>query len=264
MEERKPIEARSIEEPMEAVKERDLTYFVADAHLGLDVLDPQDREDRFVAFLRSVDTERTDALYLLGDIFDFWYEYHDVVPKGYARVFAALQDMMAAGVKVYFFQGNHDVWTYHYFEDMGMVRLTQPAVVTIGGRTFCLGHGDGLGPAPTSYRILRWIFHNRVLQFLFSTLHPRIAFWLGNTWSRHNRRRHFRRGAYVFKGEEEPLYKFAVDFSKQQHVDYFIFGHFHAKVDLTLPTGARLFVLKDWFDSNDRLVFRAGDPCCGI
>ena len=97
---------------------RNLTYFVADVHLGLDVNDPAGREARFVAFLRSIPADRTEALYLLGDIWDFWYEYRDVVPKGYVRVFAALTDLMDAGVRVCFFTGNHDVWAYRYFEEL--------------------------------------------------------------------------------------------------------------------------------------------------
>ena len=153
------------------MQEKTLTYFVADVHLGLDVNGPADREARFVSFLRSL-PENTSALYLLGDIWDFWYEYRDVVPKGYVRVFAAITDLIASGVDVYFFQGNHDVWTYHYFEELGMKRLVQPAYVDIDGTHFCLGHGDGLGPVPFGYRILRGIFHCRVLQILFSMLHP--------------------------------------------------------------------------------------------
>ena len=133
---------------------RTSAYFVADVHLGLDVNSPQDRENRFVEFLRSIPAGRTCALYLLGDIWDFWYEYRDVVPKGYVRVFAALMDLMVAGVMVYFFQGNHDVWTYRYFEELGMRRLVQPCVVRIGDKDFCLGHGDGLGPVPAGYRFL--------------------------------------------------------------------------------------------------------------
>lgn len=177
--------------------DRKLTYFASDVHLGLDVAGPADREARFVRFLRSIPAENTEALYLLGDIWDFWYEYRDVVPKGYIRVFSALLELMDSGVKVYFFQGNHDVWTYSYFEELGMVRLEQPYVVDIRGKTFCLGHGDGLGPVPAGYRFLRKVFHNRVLQFLFSMLHPRIAFGFGNSWSRHNRLS--RHQEYVYK-----------------------------------------------------------------
>lgn len=228
------------------------TYFVSDVHLGLQVNDPADRERRFADFLRGL-PEDTSAVYLLGDIWDFWYEYRHVVPKGYIRVLAALQDLMDRGVKVYFFQGNHDVWTYSYFEELGMTRLVQPALVDIEGRKFCLGHGDGLGPVPFGYRFLRGLFHNRVAQFLFSMLHPWIAFSLGNGWSKNNRLAHDQE--YEFRGTDEPLYKFAEEFSSTHHVDYFIFGHYHASVDMTLPSGARFLVLKDWMHSSPYLCF---------
>lgn len=229
-----------------------LTYFVSDVHLGLDVKDPGARECRFVSFLNDLPAE-TDALYLLGDIWDFWYEYRDVVPKGYIRVFAALQNLMDRGVKVYFFQGNHDVWTYGYFEELGMKRLTQPCVVEIAGKRFCLGHGDGLGPVPFGYRFLRGLFHNRLAQFLFSMLHPWLAFRFGNGWSKGNRLSHDRE--YVFRGVDEPLYKFAEQFDSENHIDYFIFGHYHADVHMELPSGAQLHVLKDWMDSSPYLYF---------
>jgi UDP-2,3-diacylglucosamine hydrolase len=228
------------------------TFFVSDVHLGLQVGDPAGRERRFADFLQGL-PEDTDALYLLGDIWDFWYEYRDVVPKGYIRVFSALQSLMDRGVKVYFFQGNHDVWTYSYFEELGMKRLEQPCLVEIGGKRFCLGHGDGLGPVPSGYRFLRGLFHNRVAQFLFSMLHPWIAFRFGNGWSRNNRLAHDQE--YEFRGKDEPLYKFAEEFSARNDVDYFIFGHYHSSVDMTLPSGARLLVLKDWMRSSPYLCF---------
>ena len=226
------------------------TYFVSDVHLGLQVHDPEERERRFAGFLRSL-PEDTQALYLLGDIWDFWYEYRDVVPKGYLRVLSALQDLMDRGVKVFFFEGNHDIWTYSYFEELGMVKLTQPHLVEIDGKTLCLGHGDGLGPVPAGYRFLRGVFHSRVTQFLFSMLHPWIAFRFGNGWSKNNRLAHDRE--YVFRGEDEPLYKFAVEFASRNKVDYFIFGHYHADVQMTLPSGAQFHVLKDWMHSSTYL-----------
>lgn len=234
---------------------RTLSYFASDVHLGLDVSDPADRERRFVAFLRSIPADRTENLFLLGDIFDFWYEYRDVVPKGYTRVFAAIQDLVDAGVNVFFFEGNHDIWTYSYFEELGMKKLSQPALVRLGGKTFCLGHGDGLGPVPRGYRVLSAIFHCRFLQKLFSTLHPWIAFRFGNNWSRHNR---LAKGVeYNFRGPEEPLYKFAVEYSSKTPVDFFIFGHYHVPVDLALPGGARLMLLKDWMKSSPYFFFDA-------
>ena len=240
--------------------EKKHTYFVSDVHLGLQVADPAAREARFVDFLCSL-PEDTAALYLLGDIWDFWYEYRDVVPKGYVKVFAAIQGLIDRGVDVYFYQGNHDVWTYSYFEELGMKKLVQPAIVEIGGRKFCLGHGDGLGPVPFGYRFLRGVFHNRILQCLFSMLHPRIAFGLGNGWSKSNRLA--RHEEYVFKGEDEPLYKFATEFEKDNKVDSFIFGHYHCDVSMKTPKGADFIILKDWMDGISYYLYSSGISTIG-
>ena len=232
--------------------DKKLTYFVSDVHLGLQAFDPEDRESRFVSFLRGL-PQNTGALYLLGDIWDFWYEYRDVVPKGYVRVFSALMDLMDRGIEVYFFQGNHDVWTYSYFESMGMKKLVQPCLVEIDGRKFCLGHGDGLGPTPFGYRCIKAIFNCRFLQVLFSMLHPWFAYRLGNVWSKNSRLSH--KEEYQFKGEGEPLYKFAQEYLKTNKVDFFIFGHYHAAVDTVLPDGCRLLMLKDWISSSPYICF---------
>lgn len=236
--------------------DRSLTYFVSDVHLGLQVGDAAAREKAFVIFLRGIDPARTSALYLLGDIWDFWYEYRDVVPKGYVRVFSALTALMDAGVQVYFFQGNHDIWTYRYFEDLGMKRLVQPYVTAIGPRKFCLGHGDGLGPGNRGYKFMRWVFHNRFFQACFSTLHPWLAFRLGNGWSRHSRLG--KNISYHFRGADEPLYRFCAAFPEK--VDFFIFGHYHARVDTPVvradgSASARLLLLGDWITAPNWLVY---------
>ena len=231
---------------------RKMTYFVSDVHLGLQVNDPAGRERRFVDFLQSLPDE-TAAVYLLGDIWDFWYEYRDVVPKGYVRVLAALQALMDRGVDIYFFQGNHDIWTYSYFEDLGMKKLVQPCIVEIEGRRFCLGHGDGLGPTPFGYRLIKYIFNNKAIQTLFSMLHPWIAYRIGNVWSKHSRLSH--KEQYVFRGQEEPLYQFSEKYSQENKVDCFIFGHYHAAAEETLPGGARLLILKDWMSSSPYICF---------
>ena len=243
---------------------RTLVYFVSDVHLGLDVNDPADREARFVRFLKSIPKDRTRTLYLLGDIWDFWYEYHDVVPKGYVRVFAALLDLMDSGVEVCFFQGNHDIWCFHYFEELGMKILQQPYVAEIGGKVFCLGHGDGLGPCHWLYKLMRRGFRNKFFQSLFSLLHPYIAFRFGKGWSKKSRVA--KSLEYSFRGADEPLYKFASEFSSRRHVDYFIFGHFHVSEDLVLPTGARLLILKDWVSphSSNFIFFDTMSGCLGI
>ena len=132
-----------------------LTYFVSDVHLGLQVGDPSAREQAFVAFLRGIDPSQTETVYLLGDIWDFWYEYRDVVPKGYVKVLSALVSLMEAGVKVCFFQGNHDIWTYHYFEELGMRRLEQPYVVKIGAANACAGSSTTAFSSGVSPRCIR-------------------------------------------------------------------------------------------------------------
>lgn len=225
-------------------------YFVADVHLGLKTKDPVEREARFVDFLKKIPRETTRALYLLGDIWDFWYEYRYVIPREGSRVIAQLISLMDDGVEVWFCPGNHDIWTFSYFESIGMKKFSQPMYLTIDGKVFCLGHGDLLGGAKRGYKFMLGVFRCRPLQKLFSTLHPTLAFRWGLKWSDSNRRSH---KPYHFRGEDEPLYKFALDASGERHVDYFVFGHFHDRVDMTLPTGSRLIVLKDWMDG--------GQPC---
>lgn len=222
---------------------RTLHYFVADVHLGLRGADREGREARFLAFLDAIPAEKTEALYMLGDIWDFWYEYHDVIPREGARVIAALLRLMDAGVKVFFIPGNHDVWTYSFFESLGMRRLEQPALVRIGDRDFCLGHGDGLGDVPFGDRLIGWIFHNRVLQALFSCLHPWLAFRLGNAWSSRNRQTH---EGFVFDEEKIPLRHFADAFARGHKVDVFVFGHYHHRLDTRLAGGQQLVILGDW------------------
>lgn len=228
---------------------RSKTYFTSDVHLGLQAFDPQDRERRFVAFLDSINNEETAALYLLGDIWDFWYEWKYTVPKGYVRVFAALDRLMASGVKVYFMPGNHDVWAYSYFRELGMTVLSQPAFINVGGKTVCIGHGDGFDRKDYGYRILHGIFHSRFLQFMFSTfIHPTLAMALGLGWSKSNR---LARGEkYQWKGEREPLVEYCNEVCRSRKVDCFVFGHYHVDVNQTLESGARLIVLDSWIEKD--------------
>ena len=218
---------------------RSKIYFVADVHLGLDANDPAAREARFVEWLRSIRTPETKALWLLGDIWDFWYEYRDVIPREAARVTAQILELVDDGVEVYYIPGNHDIWLYSFWQEMGVKVLPQPQALELGGKRFLVGHGDGLGGAKWGYRLMLKIFHSRVCQVLFNQLHPWLAYRFGTDWSNSNRRKH---GGYKFRGEAEPLYKFCLD----KKADFQIFGHFHDAVDMALPSGGRLIVLKDW------------------
>ena len=233
-----------------------LTYFVSDVHLGLKAGGADVVERRFLAFLDALPAE-TESLFLLGDIFDSWYEYKYVIPTGHTRVLGRLAALVDRGVKVYFSIGNHDVWAYRYFEqELGMIRLEQPAVVSVAGKQFCVGHGDGLGPVPRGYLLLRSIFHCRFLQRLFSTLHPRWALGFGYAWSRHSRLSKTEDWVkYRFRGAEEPLWKFAVEFAQKHPVDFFVFGHYHTPGEEKLPGGASLYVLGDWAHDAEYLCF---------
>ena len=245
--------------------ERTKTYFVADVHLGLKANDPAAREERFVQWLRSIRTPETKTLWLLGDIWDFWYEYRDVIPREGARVVSELIQMVSEGIEVCFVPGNHDIWCYSFFESVGIRKMTQPQEVRIGTKNFVLGHGDGLGGARPAYRLMLRIFHSRVCQVLFNQLHPWLAFRFGTDWSNSNRRKH---GGYKFKGASEPLYRFCEEYNRHPVIgggvpDFFIFGHFHDAVDMPIPSGGRLIVLKDWisggqhyacFDGNSLLI----------
>lgn len=233
-------------------------YFAADAHLGLDAYNSTDREKRFVGWLREINRPDTEALYLLGDIFDFWWEYKYVIPKGYFRIIGALKDLVDNGVKVYFFEGNHDLWTFSFFQELGLVKLKEPCITEIHGKKFCLGHGDSLGPIPLGYRILRGIFHSRFLQRMFATLHPTISFTLGRGWSKHNRLS--RKEKYVFQNEEEPLVKWIRKWCRENGpVDYFVFGHFHTAVNLDIDGCGRLMIVDSWIDDSPYLVFDGED-----
>ena len=232
---------------------RNLTYFVSDTHLGLNVNDPARREERFVNFLRGIPAQSTQAVYLLGDIFDFWYEWKRVVPKGYVRVFAAIMDLVDAGVQVYFIPGNHDIWAYGYFQQLGMKILPQPSFVQIGTKTFCIAHGDALGKMKKGYKLMNSIFTCRFLQKCFNTIHPDLSMAFGLNWSKGNR---LAKGEkYEWKGEEEPLRKYALEVLQDRKVDYFIFGHLHVAHRETLPGGATLVMLDSWIQEDNCFVF---------
>lgn len=230
--------------------ERNLIYFVADVHLGRRQETMAEVEARFIAFLKGLPVESVSRLYLLGDIWDFWFEYHDVMPREGLRVVAELIRLMDEGVEVWFCPGNHDIWTFSLFKELGMHYFEQPLFVRLGDKDFCLGHGDRLGGATRGYAFLLGIFHSHFIQRLFAAIHPTIAFRWARAWTKSSRNKH---PNHKFRGAEEFLYQFAAKTEQERHVDYFVFGHYHDSVDLKLPGGAELIVLKNWEDG--------GMPC---
>lgn len=239
-----------------------LTYFIADVHLGVYNIDPIYQDRRFADFIEGLPTE-TESIYLLGDIFDFWYEYRRVIPKGHTRSLGALAKRVDSGTAVYFMRGNHDIWCYDYFEsEIGMTVINrQPYVTRIGDRTFCLGHGDGLCDDTLGFRFIRAIFHSKAAQRAFNLIHPNMAFDFGYKWASHSRKiKEDPEGKYVFKGMDSPICRFADEFGKDKNIDYYIFGHFHTPGDIDIPSGGHLFILGEWVKMPSCVVFD-GDRC---
>lgn len=225
------------------------SYFLSDAHLGsLAFPDRLERERRLVAFLDSIKHEAS-SLWLLGDMFDFWHEWSEVVPKGFTRFLGKLSELHDLGVEVHFFTGNHDLWAYRYLHDeCGVTLHREPLTLRLPQGTFFLAHGDGLGDASRSFRFLRGIFHSRLLQWLFRTFIPTSwAMRFGLSWARHSR---LSKGDEPYHGEhDEPLVLFAKDYLKTHpDINYFIFGHRHIELDLMLSRSSRLIVLGECYN----------------
>jgi UDP-2,3-diacylglucosamine hydrolase len=228
-------------------------YFVADVHLGLRVGNVKEREQRFVQWLEKAAAD-AKAIFLLGDIFDFWCEYNKVVPKGYVRTLGKLAELTDKGVAIHFFPGNHDLWTFGYLaEETGMVVHHQPLEIQLEGKTFYLAHGDATGKPTRGYRLLRAVFTSPFFQWCFSGIHPRWGIAFAHRWSRHSR---LSKGiATPFQGEKEQLVKFAKTYAESHAVDYFIFGHRHTPVTVPISENSQLFILGAWISGCEYAVF---------
>ena len=230
-------------------------YFASDFHLGSpDHQESRAREDRIVKWLTAIESDCSE-LFLMGDIFDFWFEYRMVIPKGFIRLQGKLAEMSDKGIKIYFFKGNHDMWVNDYFEkEMGIEIISDEYVMERNGKRFYLHHGDGLGPGDQKYKMLRKIFRNPVCRWLFSIVPPRIGLGIGNAWSSNSRAAN--PGPEVFLGEEkEWLAIYSKEILKKAHYDYFIYGHRHLPLDLQLSENSRYVNLGEWLNYNSYAVF---------
>lgn len=234
-------------------------YFLSDAHLGCRSL-PHDRtrERRLVRFLDDI-KDKASAVYLLGDIFDFWYEYKMVVPRGYVRLLGKIAELTDNGVEVHFFIGNHDIWCTDYLvKECGVILHTEPETVEMGDKIFMLSHGDGLGDPDPKFRFLRSVFRNRICRQLFSCIHPRWAMAFGLRWAAHSRVKHTLQGGDPpYMGEDrEFLVQYAKEYLKNHpEINYFIFGHRHIELDLMLSRTSRVMIIGDWISQFTYAVF---------
>lgn len=208
-------------------------------------------------FLDSI-KDKADAVYLLGDMFDFWYEYKLVVPKGYTRFLGKLSELTDRGVEVHFFTGNHDIWCGDYLtRECGVIIHRKPFTTEIYGKEFYLAHGDGLGDPDAKFKFLRTMFHSRTLQRLFSAIHPRWSVQFGLNWAKHSRQKRIDGQEPEYMGEDhEPLVLYTKDYLRTHpNINYFIYGHRHIELDLMLTSTARVLIIGDWITQFTYAVF---------
>jgi len=235
-------------------------YFLSDFHLGApNEVESRKREDRLVRFLQHA---RKDAgvIFIVGDIFDFWFEYKTVVPKGFVRILGTLAQMADEGIQLHIFTGNHDLWMQDYLSnELNAKVYFEPQQFTIQNTQFLIGHGDGLGPGDKGYKRLKKIFTNPVCQWLFRWLHPDAGIQLANYFSQKSRAK-TGNADEIFLGEDkEWLILYTKEKAKTMPVDFFIFGHRHYAIDLKINDKSRYINLGDWIRLNTYAVFDGKD-----
>lgn len=219
--------------------------FASDFHLGIDCnRNSKERELIICDWLDSI-KDSTKELYLLGDIFDYWYEYKSTIPRGFSDFLSKIKELRNSGVIIHIFTGNHDMWMFDYFtEEYGIKVHKQPLALTKDDKSFFIGHGDGLGPGDHIYKVIKKIFSNRVCQILFSMIHPTIALKLMKLLSQRDAKKYTR--DQDFDPDKEWLIDFAKEKNAKSTFDYFIFGHRHLVYDYKMEDGARVLNLGDW------------------
>ena len=229
------------------LKKDEKVYFSSDNHLGApNHLGSLDREKKFVNWLDLIKTD-AKAIFLLGDLFDFWFEYEKVVPKGFVRVLGKLAEISDAGIDIYFFVGNHDMWMNGYFEnELNIKVFYKPQNFMINNKKFLIGHGDGLGPGDIGFKRMKKIFTNSIAKFLFRWIHPDIGVGIAQYFSMKNK---LLSGVddIEFKGDDnEWLVQYAKEKLNQDDFQFFIFGHRHLPLDIKLSDKATYINLGDW------------------
>ena len=222
-------------------------YFLSDFHLGVpDHATSLVREKRIVSFLESIKKE-TAVLFIVGDLFDFWFEYKTVVPKGYVRILGKLAEIRDAGIEIHFFVGNHDMWMSGYFEqELGIPVYYAPKTFEFNGKKFLVGHGDGLGPGDYGYKFLKKIFRNPLCKFLFGLIPPFLGIGLAGMMSKSSRSVTGDSDATFLGADKEWLIIYCTEQLKSEHHDYFIFGHRHLPILFQLNEKSTYINLGDW------------------
>ena len=230
-------------------------YFASDLHLGVPNREKSlVREKLFVQWLDEIKSD-AEAIYLVGDIFDFWFEYKKAVPKGYVRLLGKLAEISDSGIPIHIFTGNHDMWLFDYLEDEINAHIyREPIEVSLKGKRFFIGHGDGLGPGDNGYKLIKKIFKNKLCQWLFERIHPNLGISIAQYWSKKSRIANGEKDE-SYHGEKEWLTQFCKEKMKTIEVDYFIFGHRHLPLEVDLGNNMTYINLGEWVNYNSYAVF---------
>ncbi len=235
-------------------------YFASDFHLGIPDYQASLKREKYL--VQWLDDIRKDAaeIFLMGDVFDFWFEYSTVVPKGYTRLFGKLAELTDQGIPIHLFKGNHDIWAFRYLTDeLGISLHRKAEIKQFGNKLFFLAHGDGLGPGDTGYKLIKKLFENKCCQFAFKWIHPDIGTRLGLYFSRRSRLANIaleKRPDFQFNPENHRLAIYSKSvLEKKPQIDYFVFGHQHNPVDYKLNDKSRMILLGDWLTHFTYAVF---------
>lgn len=222
-------------------------YFASDQHLGAPTQEASfPREKKFVSWLNEVKKD-ADAIFILGDLFDFWFEYKTVVPKGFVRVLGKLAEIKDSGIPIYFFVGNHDLWMNDYFEkELNIPVYHSPQEFIINKKTFLIGHGDGLGPGDTGYKRMKKVFTFPLFQWMFRWLHPDLGVKLGQYMSVKNKLISGDEDAKFLGEENEWLVQYCKKKLTEKQYDFFVFGHRHLPMEIELQENSKYINLGDW------------------
>ncbi len=226
---------------------RDKLYFISDAHLGTGA-DSRQREQQLCSLLESM---RADAhtIVLVGDMFDFWFTYRYVVPRGHVRLLGKLASLADDGIELHFFLGNHDMWVFDYLQsEMDITVHDEPEIFTFDGHRFLIGHGDGLGHLDKRYDFLRKVFRSRLNQRLFAMLPSRLTFGIATNWSKHSRVSHGKETEHYLGDDREGIVIYCRQRLAAEKIDYCVFGHRHTPLSRTIEA-----------DGNSALYVNAGD-----
>ena len=222
-------------------------FFASDFHLGApNAEESKIREKKIIFWLDQIADEAA-AIFLVGDIFDFWFEYKEVIPKGFIPFVSKIHQLRERGIPILFFTGNHDLWMKNYFtQELGIPVYHHPIELSVNGKKILVGHGDGLGPGDHTYKLIKKVFVNPVAQWLFRWFHPDLGIKLAKAWSGKSRISNLEKKENHFLGEDEWLWKYCKDMESKVHHDYYIFGHRHLPLELKVSENSTYFNLGEW------------------